>query len=136
MFAFNVPGSDTPRSVARMHEFLNERQAQVRNHDYVKTGLHCYFHTLRLGESNVGRVTDTMAQLIDGEPQHEVVLHQETPAFTTDSGEKHSLDFEQHGNRLSGLKRNYESVPGAGRKRISWSKPFEQDPSEQQFPSR
>jgi hypothetical protein len=83
MFAFNVAGRDTPRSVARVHEFLNKRQMQVRNIDDVNTGLDCFYHTLRLGVSNGGRVTDTMAQLIDGQPQHEVLLHQETPARLT-----------------------------------------------------
>jgi hypothetical protein len=80
MFNLSVSARDTPRSVARVHEFLNERQMQVRNIDEIDTGLDCFYHTLRLGVSNNGNVMDTMAQLVDGQPQHEVSAHTETAA--------------------------------------------------------
>jgi hypothetical protein len=61
---------------------------QVRNIDDVNTSLDCFYHTLRLGVSNGGSVIDTMAQLIAGQPQHEVVLPQETPARLRQTAEK------------------------------------------------
>jgi hypothetical protein len=52
----------------------------VRNIDEINDRLDCFFHTLRFGVSNDGNVMYTTAHPVDGQPQHEVLLHVETPA--------------------------------------------------------
>jgi hypothetical protein len=114
---FSVSSRDTPPSVARVHEylnerkslrsfenerrllrstneevkhdFLNERQMQVRNIDDVDYWTR-FHHTCRLGASKGGRIIDTMAQLTTGQTQHEVVLHHvsRTPARLRQTAER------------------------------------------------
>jgi hypothetical protein len=80
MFSFASRVRDTPRSIARLKEFLNGKQLEVRNIDDINQGNDCFYHTLRVGVSDRGLVTDTMAQLVDGQQQHEVNLHDMTAA--------------------------------------------------------
>jgi hypothetical protein len=88
MFAFGAQARDTPRSVARVKELLNAKQLEVRNIDDINEGNDCFYHTLRVGVSDRGRVTDTLAQLVDGVQQHEVNLQDMTAADLRHVAEK------------------------------------------------